>query len=144
MDTFIKLLLQGYAFSPTERVLFSLPAKYGGIELIIPSEIRPEEYENSREITKESTSKVKCNKTQFQDKNKKLHQKPKEKAKRRKTAKSNKKTSCKSKLRSIEASAENRASIWLTVIRKKRNGFFLNKKAFWDAIRIRYNIPLER
>ena len=67
MDTFIKVLLQGYAFSPTERVLLSLPAKYGGIELIIPSEIRPEEYENSREITKESTNKVKCNKTQFQD-----------------------------------------------------------------------------
>ena len=35
-------------------------------------------------------------------------------------------TSSKTKLRSIEASAENRASIWLTVIPIKRNGFF-----FW-------------
>ena len=26
----------------------------------------------------------------------------------------------------------------------KRNGFFLDKQAFWDAIRITYNIPLER
>ena len=26
----------------------------------------------------------------------------------------------------------------------KRNGFSLEKQAFWDAIRIRYNIPLER
>ena len=26
----------------------------------------------------------------------------------------------------------------------KRNGFFVEKQAFWDAIRIRYNIPLER
>ena len=53
-------------------------------------------------------------------------------------------TSCKTKLRSIEASTENRASIWLTVIPVKRNGFFLEKKTFWDAIRIRYNVSLKR
>ena len=47
-------------------------------------------------------------------------------------------------LRLIEASTENGASIWLTVISIKRNGFFLEKQAFWDAIRIRYNILLER
>ena len=47
-------------------------------------------------------------------------------------------------LRLIEASTENGASIWLTVIPVKRNGFFLEKQAFWDAIRIRYNILLER
>ena len=35
IDTFIKVLLQWC----TERVLFSLPAKYGGMGLIIPSEI---------------------------------------------------------------------------------------------------------
>ena len=39
-------------------------------------------------------------------------------------------TSCKTKLRSIEASTENGASIWLRVIPIKRNGFFLQKQAF--------------
>ena len=58
IDIFVKVLLQGYAFNPTERVLFSLPAKYGGMGLIIPSEICQEEYDNFREITKESTNKV--------------------------------------------------------------------------------------
>ena len=53
-------------------------------------------------------------------------------------------TSCKTKLRLIEVLTENGASIWLTVIQIKRNGFFLEKQAFWDAMRIRYNIPLER
>ena len=53
-------------------------------------------------------------------------------------------TSCKRKLRSVEASTENGASVWLTMIPIKRNGFSLEKQAFWDAIRIRYNIPLER
>ena len=35
-------------------------------------------------------------------------------------------------------------SIWLTVIPIKRSVFFLDKQAFWDAIRIRYSIPLKR
>ena len=50
-------------------------------------------------------------------------------------------TSCKTKLRSIEASTENGASIWLMEI--KRNGSFLEKQVFWDAKQIRYNMPLE-
>ena len=41
IDTFIKVLLQWYTFNPTERVLFSLPAKYGAMGLIIPSKICP-------------------------------------------------------------------------------------------------------
>ena len=52
IDTLIKVLLQEYAFNLAERVLFSLPAKYGGIRLIIPSEICQKVYENSQEITK--------------------------------------------------------------------------------------------
>ena len=46
IDIFIKVLLQGYASNPSERVLFPLPAKYGGMGLIIPSETYQEEYEN--------------------------------------------------------------------------------------------------
>ena len=67
IDIFINVLLQGYAFNPTECVLFSLPAKYSGMGLIIPSEISQEEYENSQKITKASTNKVLHNKIQFQD-----------------------------------------------------------------------------
>ena len=59
-------------------------------------------------------------------------------------ARSDAKRSSDAKLRSIEASMENGASIWLTVILITRNDFFLEKQFFWDAIRIRYNIPLER
>ena len=39
-------------------------------------------------------------------------------------------TSCKTKLRSIEAWTENGACIWLTVIPIKKNGSFLEKQAF--------------
>ena len=44
---FIKVLLQGYTFNPTERLLFSLSAKYGGMGLVISWEICQEEHENS-------------------------------------------------------------------------------------------------
>ena len=54
------------------------------------------------------------------------------------------KTTSKLKLKAIEACNENGASIWLTVLPIKRHGFYLEKQAFWDAIRIRYDIPLER
>ena len=65
IDTFIKFLLQGYSFNPTERVLFSLPAKYGGMELIIPSEICQEEYKNYQATTRETTNKIMRNEIQF-------------------------------------------------------------------------------
>ena len=67
IDTFIKVLFQGYTFNPTKRVLFLLPAKYNGMVLIIPSEVCQEEYENSRAITKETTNKVIRNEIQSQD-----------------------------------------------------------------------------
>ena len=66
IDTFTKVLLQGYTFNSTECVLFSLPAKYGGMALIIPSKICQEEHENSRAITTETTNKVMRNEIQFQ------------------------------------------------------------------------------
>ena len=65
--TLIKALLKGYTSNPTEHVLFPLPVKYGGMGLIIPSEIRQEECENSQAVTKETTNKVMRNEIQFLD-----------------------------------------------------------------------------
>ena len=61
------MLLQEHTFNPNKRFLFSLPAKYDGIGLIIPSEICQGEFEDSREITKETTNKAMLNEIQFQD-----------------------------------------------------------------------------
>ena len=119
-DIFIKVLLQGYAFNPTE--LFSLPVKYDGMGLIIPLEICQEEYENLWEITN--------NEIQFQDnrvsaaKMKNNIKSQKKKPNDAKLQEVTNKASCKTKLRWIEASTENGASIWLTVILIERSGFF--------------------
>ena len=128
IDTFTKVLLQGYTFNPTERVLFSLPANYGGIALIIPSKICQEEYENSRAITREATYKVMRNEIQFQDNRvstAKIKTDTKNRKKKLNAAKLQEVTSNTStKLRSVEASTKNGVSIWLTLIPVKRNVFF--------------------
>ena len=123
--------------------LFSLAAKYGGMGLIVPPEICPKEYENFQEITKETTNKVMRNEIQFQDKlvstakiKSGIKNPKKEKLNDAKIQEVTNKI-CKTKLRSTEA-------FWLTVIPIKKNGFFLEKQAFWDAIRIKSDIPLER
>ena len=101
--------------------------------LIIPSEICQEEYENSQAITRETTNKVMRNKIQFQDNRistAKIKSEIKNRKKKLSDAKLKKVTnniSCKTKLRSIEVSTENGASIWLTVIPIKKNIFFLEK-----------------
>ena len=39
IDTFIRTIIRGYRFSFDERELFALPAKLGGLGIIIPSKI---------------------------------------------------------------------------------------------------------
>ena len=46
IDRFIMVLMQGYCFNETERLLFSLPPKHGGLGIIIPSAISDREYQN--------------------------------------------------------------------------------------------------
>ena len=149
IDNFTKVLLHGYEFNKDERSLFSLPARFGGMGMIIPSQISQQEYLNSRSVTSGTIEKVKLNEI-YSDNNKEVGKiKDHLKSEKRKQHgillnEIKEKTASKQTLRSIEAATENGASIWLTVLPIKRNGFFLEKQAFWDGIHIRYNIPLER
>ena len=45
---------------------------------------------------------------------------------------------------SIKASIEKSASNWLPVLPLKKQGFVLDKQAFWDGWYLRYGIPLPR
>ena len=150
IDNFIKILLQGYTFNIDERLLFSLPAKFGGLGIPIPSQVSDSEYNNSVTVTKEITAKVikqeqlyvDCSKDTGEIKNKIKSTKEQRHNEDLKRIINN--TTCKRKVKALEATNENGASIWLTVKPIQRNGFFLEKQAFWDALRIRYAIPLER
>ena len=46
------------------------------------------------------------------------------------------------RLRSLEASLENGTSNWLSTLPIKEHGFYLEKRAFWDALYLRFNIQL--
>ena len=59
INKFIKVLLNDYNFNDDERSLFSLPPKFGGMGLIIPSKISDTEYQNSRLITERTTEQIK-------------------------------------------------------------------------------------
>ena len=49
----IKTLFNGYICRASERLLFSLPAKFGGLGIFAQTERSKIEYENSRHITAE-------------------------------------------------------------------------------------------
>ena len=109
-----------------------------------------QQYENSVEITKLKVAKVKAN-AQIYEIDTASIRKIKQQIKSR-TIESNRKLlsdlklniTCPQKQRMIEAASETGASAWLTSLPLKSNGFYLEKQAFWDATRIRYNLPLQR
>ena len=58
-NCFLKTLFNGYICSNSERLLFSLPAKFDGLGIFVPTERSKIEYENSRHITSEMIENVK-------------------------------------------------------------------------------------
>ena len=63
INKFITFLLNKHSCSRTERILFSLPVKLGGLGIIIPSELSDIQYKNSVYITKSLTDNI-LNQTQ--------------------------------------------------------------------------------
>ena len=47
-------------------------------------------------------------------------------------------------IRLNDIAQEQGSSSWLTVLPIKRPGFNLSKSDFWDAVRLRYRLPLKR
>ena len=69
INCFIKTLFNGYICSDSERLLFSLPAKFGGLGIFAPTERSRIEYENSRHITAEMIENVKNQVSNYDSKN---------------------------------------------------------------------------
>ena len=146
----LKPILENYDFNETERQWFSLPARKGGLGILIPSEVSDVYYVNSRYMTTGLVQKI-------------VHQKQTEVAnyeemphpqkhviraekEQREAAKSChiKSTLNPEKAKIFEAITEKGASNWLTTLPNTEHGFYLNKQIFWDSVKIRYGIPLSR
>ena len=138
INNFVKSLFNNYSFNETERFLLSLPPKFGGMGII-----SNEEYHNSRLITADTINNI-MHGTKIYKQN--IHiTKVKSQMKTNKNKKHDnllthiKNHTVQDKLKALEASRENGASILARSMPIKEYGFALDKKSFWDCICLRYH-----
>ena len=148
IDSFIESLFYGHEISESDRTLFALPVRLGGLGLIIPSKISETQYVNSVTVTKKLTEHVKEQREYLDidwEENQVLKAKLKAEGKKAALDAANLYRSSLTddiKIRCLESVQEKGASAWLTSLPLAKYGFHLEKQAFRDAIRLRYGIPL--
>ena len=150
VDRLLKVLFDNYDFNDTERKLWLLPVRMGGLGVSIPSQISDKQYENSKMINEKLTSKVLDQQRVYEDISIDVN-------KAKSTIKGNKnkqyeklleeitnETVTEENSKALEASQEKGASSWLNALPLKSEGFLLDKQSFRDAIYTRYGIPHKR
>ena len=143
-------LLNGYCCNDTERNIFSLPAKFGGLGIFKPEERCAIEYANSYKMTAEMVEKVKDQNALYNPEVRENQKKIVNEIKAKKHHNNMEKlksirediTDDPIRKRILEASLEAGSSNWLTTLPIKEHGFYLEKQAFWDSLYLRYNLPL--
>ena len=65
IDEFTEMRLQNRNISKTDRDLISIPAKMGGLGIIIPSKVSNTQYQNSISVTKQLIQYVKAQKMEL-------------------------------------------------------------------------------
>ena len=149
-EHFLKPILDNYEFNYSERQWYSLPARKGGLGIIIPSEVSDIYYRSSRCMTANLVHKiVNQNQTETNQLDYSQQQTVSEirAAKLRKEEEKLvyvKSTLDAKKLKILEAISEKGSSNWLTTMPIREHGFHLSKQEFWDSIRTRYGIALTR
>lgn len=139
--------LFGSAINETERQIFSLPTRWGGLGIHILANKAPHDYTASSCITEPLVSEIKQqgNVIPDQDNTCKIT-----------IVKTNQERRYEEKLkylklqltppskRALEIAAENGASNWLVTLPLADQGFVLNRSEFTDALNIRYHRQLKR
>ena len=149
---FIKSILNGYECNDTERKVFILHVKRGGLSIYNPSERFQTEFENSRLAAHIMVKKRGQNQDKIYDKSiEKSQQKHHAEIKKQKSQRNCEnfgevKSLINGRItrRALEASIEVSVSSWLTTLPIKNYGFCMEKQLFWDSLYIRYNVLLKR
>ena len=144
----IPVLFNDFQISEELRSLIALLCKLGGMGIINPVEIANEEYVNSRELTKKLTNLIiqqEHSYTVSEDQIKKIRSKIQKKRmeKQQRTLSSLRDKMSYMEIRLNDLAQEQGSSSWLTVLSIKQLGFNLTKSDFWDAVRLRYGLPLK-
>ena len=141
--------LVGRKINNVEREIFSLPVRFGGMNILNPMERADQEFRASVYITEDLSAIIKNQETNLDNYNEE------EIIKKTKQAKQQKDQELKVKYdnlierlgekekRMVELAQEKGASAWLSAVPMKALGYVLNKQEFRDSICLRYgwNIP---
>ena len=143
-DQFIPALL-GTTISESDRQLFKLPIKDGGLGIPILLEKASIDFESSKIITAPLAAvivaqgqDIPCKDITKQARNER-HQKLDEIQKQKQNRDLVDSQLVQETKRAVEQNREKGASSWLTVLPLKDHGFTLNKEEFRDALALRYN-----
>ena len=145
----IPAITGGIQPNDTERRLFSLPPSLGGLGIPIFSELADREFSNSTILTEQLQKNI-LSQEPPNNINKEAIKKIKAKIKRDKMElyqqhlNAIKDSLPEDKIKLIEISCEKGASLWLSTLPIKEEGFQIDKQSFWDLIKIRYGHQLTR
>ncbi|XP_066926215.1 uncharacterized protein [Clytia hemisphaerica] len=146
---FIPAITGGIQPNETERELFTLPPSLGGLGIPKFSDISDQEFSNSEALTKQLQNKIKSQ-DYVNDIDKDEITKLKSSFKRyrmqsyRQKLELIKQQSPIEMKKLIEINSEPGASLWLSTLPIKEEGFQFDKTSFWDLIKIRYGHQLSR
>ena len=145
----IKHLFHNYTITEAERTWLSLPPRLGGLGINIISEMADIYYQNSRRMTQTLVNQIihqhKDNAPEVDDTIPVKAVIQQEKKIREETKMNIVKSQLNpKKLKIFEATTEKGASNWLNALPLREHDFYLDKQTFWDALRLRYGIPLPR
>ena len=136
--------------SDSIRDLVALPARLGGMGIINPTKVAECEYSNSRKLTQPLTKMIiEQNDTGEIDEDKQFKVKQEisteREAKQRRQYDDivNRNNLTREELRRMKMNQEKGASNWLSSLPLRENGFSLNKQEFYDAVALRYGLPIE-
>ena len=139
--------ITGHKCNQLERNVLSLPVRFGGLGFEDPQLQAPREYKASVEITTPLVEQIVSQQHHLPEESKVKSSKQ--------TSMNNREDNIKERAKGIYANASNNiqrsmdlasekgSSTWLTVLPIKENGFNLSKRDFRDAIKLRYNWPIE-
>lgn len=136
----IPALTEGHQCSADERKLLSLPVKLGGLAIPILSDIADNEFENSKDITRDLTGRIVNQIKEFPGNGNGVKYQV---ARRREKAKLDVLERLRERMdresrKANELAQTKGASNWLTALPLEKENFNLSKREFFDAIAVRY------
>ena len=150
---FLPILLNGHSFSESDRLLYSLPTKYGGLGIFNPVSLCDLEFQRSLLATRSLTDLIKAQSVivseEIHDGVQRAMYAAKTVLKQDKAALYSeslnlvKQNVSESFATHIDSLSEKGVSSWLNTLPLKEFGFTLSKQEFTDAILMRYQHPLK-